>query len=161
MSREWDDFLRKKSHKAYRRVMMRPYKDVSGKVLDKLLSGYTVTHFTRDIFDQHPFGHAMNYTDYEDFCRRGAGAAVMYNGEVAAVASSFLTFDDEIELDVFTAEAHRQKGLADHCVFNMLQECAQRGLTVHWDAQNTASADMALSHGFTVLQEYAAYELLE
>ena len=43
----------------------------------------------------------------------------------------------------------------------MLNDCTARGLTVHWDAQNTASANMATAHGFAEAQEYAVYVLKE
>ena len=101
----------------------------------------------------------MNYRNYEDFLQYGAGTAVVFGEVIAAAASSYLTFGNDIELDLFTSPEHRRKGLADHCVSHLMKDCTERGLTVHWDAQNTASAEMALSHGFTGAHEYAVYEL--
>ena len=56
-----------------------------------------------------------------------------------------------------TLPGHRNMGLANHCVFEMLRQCSQKQLTVHWDAQNPASANMAKSHGFVLKTEYAVY----
>ena len=84
---------------------------------------------------------------------------VLREGSGVAAASSFLSFGSEGELDVFTAPEHRRKGLADHCVAAMMDDCAARGLAVHWDAQNDMSAAMAQSHGFAEEQDYAVYVL--
>ena len=84
----------------------------------------------------------------------------MWHGDrIVASASSHLTFENEVELDVTTDAEHRRKGLADHCVAAMMNDCAARGLTVHWDAKNTPSMNMAQSHGFVLQQEYAVYML--
>ena len=160
MSADWEEFIRKYPLKnVMRRVMMDPRCGISEKTLPPLPDGYSVGGFTQEIFEMHPFGQAVNYQNYEDFLQHGAGVAVLFDGDVTAAASSFLTFGNDIELDLFTSPEHRRKGLADHCVSQLMRDCTERGLTVHWDAQNTASAEMALSHGFTIAQEYAVYEL--
>ena len=61
------------------------------------------------------------------------------------------------ELDVFTDEEHRGKGLADHCVYEMIRQSHAKGLTIHWDAQNPMSSKMAIGHGFVPEAEYAVY----
>ena len=60
---------------------------------------------------------------------------------------------------MFTSPDHRRKGLADRCVDLMMNDCASRGITVHWDAQNEPSTRMAVSHGFEIEQDYAVYLL--
>ena len=82
---------------------------------------------------------------------------MLFDGKVVSASSSFLTFEDHVELDVFTDEEHRGKGLADHCVFEMIRQSVQKGLTVHWDAQNPMSSKMAIGHGFVPEAEYAVY----
>lgn len=66
---------------------------------------------------------------------------------------------DRVELDIITSPGHRGKGLADRCAAAMMADCASRGITVCWDAQNTPSARMAPSHGFEAEQDYAVYML--
>lgn len=64
-----------------------------------------------------------------------------------------------IELDVSTKESHRGKKLATACVARMLQDCMERGITVHWDAQNGASRHLAEKFGFEIETEYSVYWL--
>ena len=163
MSGEWERFLRAQPSldTVLARRMMRPLCAASPKALRPLPEGYRLSPFDKAAFAQRPFGHGGNYADYAEFARYGSGAVVWYRDGIVASASSFITLGSEVELDVSTDERHRRKGLADHCVASMLEDCAARGLWVHWDAQNTASARMAQSHGFAPEQDYAVYLLKE
>ena len=160
MSPEWEEFVRKKPVMfVLRREVMEPFSSYSSKKMRPLPDGYSTGLFTEEIFEEHPFDHGRNYRDYQDFAKRGAGAVVLCNGKVVSASSSFLTFEDHVELDVYTDPEHRNKGLADHCVFEMLRQCKDKNLTVHWDAQNPMSSKMAVSHGFVTAAEYAVYWL--
>lgn len=161
LSREWELFLRELGcvDIVMARRVMRPRRGPSTKVLAPLPAGYALRAFDADIFAAHAFGHGANYGGFEEFAARGAGAVVCHGDEIVASASSFMTYGQAVELDVSTAPPHRRKGLADHCVAAMMADCAARGLTVHWDAQNLPSANMALSHGFEAEQDYAVYVL--
>ena len=161
MSPDWEDFLRRQPalDRVLRRWLMKPRRGASAKALSALPPGYRLCAFDAEAFREHPYGHGANYRDYGEFARRGAGAVVRYGGRIVASASSYLTFGGDVELDVTTDAGHRQRGLADHCVAAMLDDCAARGLTVHWDAQNDASLNMALGHGFLVQQEYRVFIL--
>ena len=112
-------------------------------------------------FSLHPFSHGENYPDYEAFLKEGSGAVVYHNEEIVASASSFLSLEGEAELDVSTEESHRKKGLAEACVIQMLRDCMNRGITVHWDAQNEISLHMAEKYGFKLETEYSVYWLPE
>ena len=121
---------------------------------------YVIQAFGEDAYALHPFSHGANYETAAAFLENGAGAVAWYHREIVSSASSFLTFHHEVELDVSTAEAHRRKGLAEACVSRMLRDCMQRGLTVHWDAQNESSRRLAEKFGFTVEQSYTVYVLV-
>ena len=82
-------------------------------------------------------------------------------GEIVSSASSFISLDREIEMDLFTAEAHRGKNLAAACAAQMLRDCMDRGITVHWDAQNGISRHLADKFGFEPEAEYSVYWLPE
>lgn len=161
MSAEWEAFLREQPalNCVLLRRLMKPRREASTKTLKPLPDGYALSPFDIDAFSARPFGHGGNYRDFADFSARGSGAVVRFGGEIVASASSFLTVGKDVELDVSTSEAHRGKGLADHCVAAMLRDCAERGMTVHWDAQNAPSAGLAEGHGFEPEQEYAVYVL--
>ena len=158
MSPEWEDYVRKLLTQAvFRREVMEPLCAESVKQLKPLPEGYSLTPFTPAIFEAHPFGHGENYADFGEFSEKGAGAAVLYNGQVVAAASSFLTFEDQVELDLCTDPGHRKRGLADHCTAEVMRQCSRKKLTIHWDAQNRMSAELAKGHGFRLLTEYAVY----
>ena len=158
MSPEWEDYVWGMPMQAvFRREVMEPLCAESVKQLKPLPEGYSLTPFTPAIFEAHPFGHGENYADFGEFSERGAGAAVLYNGQVVAAASSFLTFKDQVELDLCTDPGHRKRGLADHCTAEVMRQCSGKGLTIHWDAQNRISAELAKGHGFKTLTEYAVY----
>ena len=158
MSPEWADYVRRQPVRfILRRELMEPYCQEPVKKPGALPDGYTLSPFTRGIFEAHPFDHGRGYRDHQDFTDRGAGAAVLYDGQVVSAASSFLTYEGHVELDVFTEPEHRGRGLAGHCVFEMLRQCSAKKYTVHWDAQNRMSSRMAKSHGFVPLTDYAVY----
>ena len=160
MSGEWAEYIRKLPVKfILRREIMEPFCSESFKVMKELPEGYSLSPVTDEIFDMHPFEHGRSYSDYQEFIRTGAGAAVLFKGKVVSAASSFLSLDDHVELDVFTDPEHRHNGLADHCVYEMLRQCKAKGLTVHWDAQNRMSSKMAVSNGFVPVTDYAVYWL--
>ena len=122
-----------------------------------LLEEYRLELMDEAAFNQHPFGHGENYSSFSQFATEGAGAVVWKDGEIAASASSFLSMNGEIELDVSTKEEHRGLGLATLCVSKMLGECMNKGFTVHWDAQNETSKHLAQKFGFEVEEEYSVY----
>lgn len=161
MSYEWEEFLCAQPNvdAVLKRHAMKPKSEASPKTINEIPEGYILSLFDEDAFNSHPFGHGANYTDYEDFKTRGSGAVVRYKGEIVASASSFLTFERDIELDVSTKPEHQRRGLADACINLMLSDCAKRGITVHWDAQNESSLKLAVSHGFELDQDYAVWIL--
>ena len=160
MSSEWEEYIRKLPIKfALRRELMEPLRAESTKEMCGLPEGYSISAFTEEIFEAHPFDHGRGYADFRDFSERGTGAVVLCDGKVVSASSSFLTIEDHVELDVFTDEEHRGKGLADHCVYEMIRQSHAKGLTVHWDAQNPMSSKMAMGHGFVPAAEYAVYWL--
>lgn len=160
MSSEWEEYLRKQPlEMVLRRMLMKPLCQRSEKELPALPEGCVLSSYTPELFAGHPFGHGANYADFADFSEHGAGAVVLAGDKVVASASSFLTFGQEVELDVSVLPEYRRKGLADHCIAQMMSDCAARGLTVHWDAQNIPSYNLAKAHGFVLEQDYAVYVL--
>ena len=158
MSTEWESFIKSQHIQvAFRRELMAPLCTESQKQLKPLAEGYSIISFTQEIFEAHPFDHGKNYKDYQDFSKTGVGAAVLYTGKVVAAASSFLTYDSHVELDISTIPEHQKRGLADHCTAEVMRQCCKKKLTMHWDAQNPISANLAKSHGYKTLTEYAVY----
>lgn len=159
----WENYIREHHPEAavYRRFMMIPTKTFTLPEAKPLPEGYRLTEMDEKAFSLHPFSHGENYPDYESFRKEGSGAVVYHNEEIVASASSFLSLEGEAELDVSTEESHRKKGLAEACVIQMLRDCMNRGITVHWDAQNEISLHMAEKYGFELETEYSVYWLPE
>ena len=141
----------------YRRAMMKPACSFTIPENTELPKGYFMTGMDKAAFEQHPFSHGENYSCYAAFQAEGSGAVVYSGGEIVAAASSFLSVNKEVELDVSTKETHRGKKLASACVAWMLQDCMKRGITVHWDAQNEVSRHLAEKFGFEAETKYSVY----
>lgn len=157
MSREWEQFLLELPLEKLRmtRFMMRPEKTFSRLPDICLPEGYRLSLFDGKAYEQHPFGHGEHYPTYAEFAEKGAGAVAWYGEEIAASCSSFLTCGKDVEVDISTQPAHRKRGLAKACAVRMLQDCREKGLTAHWDAQNLMSRNLAEKLGFVFEQEYA------
>ena len=162
MTDAWEEHTRAQYPDAavYRRTMMKPACRFILPENTELPEGYLLAGMDEAAFEQHPFSHGENYPGFAAFQAEGSGAVVYYGGEIVAAASSFLSLNGEIELDVSTKEAHRGKKLASACVARMLQDCMGRGITVHWDAQNDVSRHLAEKFGFEVETGYSVYWVL-
>ena len=163
LSEAWEKHIETRYPDAavYRRCMMKP---TSRFILPEDLeipAGYRLSGMDEDAFGKHPFSHGQNYASWAAFRKEGAGAVVYCGGEIVSSASSFISLDREIEMDLFTAEAHRGKNLAAACAAQMLRDCMDRGITVHWDAQNGISRHLAEKFGFEPEAEYSVYWLPE
>lgn len=131
-----------------------------GRYTEMLPPGYRMTMFDQTVFEQKPFMHASTYSSYEDFQRNASGAVVWYHGQIVSSASSFLSWEKQLELDIVTAKEHRRKGLGIACASAMLLDCRARGLDVHWDAQNQASLSLAEKLGYRLEGTYQAYSFI-
>lgn len=143
----------------YRRTMMKPARRFNLSKSIEIPKGYHLAGMDEAAFEQHPFSHGKNYASWDAFQAEGFGAVVYHGREIVATASSYLSLDGEVELDVSTKESHRGKKLATACIAQMLRECMERGITVHWDAQNDTSRHLAQKFGFRIESEYSVYWL--
>jgi GNAT superfamily N-acetyltransferase len=163
LTREWEELIKVQYPDAavYRRTAMKAACrfTIPGNI--EIPEGYRLTDMDEAAFEQHPFSHGENYSCWADFQAEGVGAVVYYGREIVASASSFVSLKGEVELDVSTKESHQGKKLATACVAQMLQDCMERGITVHWDAQNDVSRYMAEKFGFEVETEYSVYWVLQ
>ena len=103
----WEERIRARYPGAavYRRTMMKPACRFIIPDSTKLPEGYRLAGMDETAFEQHPFSHGENYPCWKAFQAEGSGAVVYHDGEIVAAASSFLSLDREIELDVSTQES--------------------------------------------------------
>ena len=161
LTEEWEEQIRARYPETaiYRRTMMRPACRFIIPEKTKLPEGCRLSDMDEAAFDQHPFSHGMNYSCYAAFQAEGSGAVIYHGGEIVAAASSFLSLNGEVEMDIFTKETYRGKNLATACAARMLRNCMERGITVHWDAQNDISRHLAEKFGFETEEAYSVYWL--
>ena len=143
----------------YRRTMMKPLGRFTIPELPELPEGYRLAGMDEAAFNRHPFSQAAHYASWAAFQAEGSGAVVYEGEEIVASASSFLSLDGEIEMDLSTEKTHRGKKLASACAARMLRDCMARGIMVHWDAQNETSRHLAEKFGFEAETEYPVYWL--
>lgn len=158
-SEQWENFIRLKNPDAetYVRYEMKPANHFVFPCSGEPPAGFEKRKFGQKEFDAKPFAHGQNYKNAEDFAANGAGAVIWHNGKIVSSASSFISFENEVELDFSTLEDYRRKGLANHCISEMLKDCEARALLVHWDAQTELSRDIAFKFGFELNQSYTVY----
>ena len=131
------------------------------KITRLISADYQLRAFDEDAFKIKPFGFGSNYQSYEDFKLNGSGYVVWYNDEIVSSASSFLTYGNDVEMNLYTLPAHRRKGLGIACSAAMLINCIERQINVHWDAQNFASRNIAEKLGYKIQHVYNAYSFFE
>lgn len=147
--------------KVYRRTQMKPAYRFTLPETPAIPEGCRLAGMDEAAFGKHPFSHGINYPSWAAFRAEGSGAVVYRGSEIVASASSYLSLDGELELDISTAEGCRGMRLATACVSRMLRDCMERGFTVHWDAQNDISRHLARKFGFEAETEYPVYWLPE
>ncbi len=99
------------------------------------------------------------FADYEEYQRRGLGAAVLLHGELVSGASSYTVYREGIEIEIGTKQEFRRKGLASVCGARLILECMDRGIYPSWDAQNPWSVALAQKLGYHFDRTYPAYEI--
>ena len=99
------------------------------------------------------------FTNYEDFKKRGLGVAALIDGKVVSGASSYTIFKNGIEIEVDTHKCYRKKGLAYLCCCKLILECLDKNLYPSWDAHNQASLNLSKKLGYSFDKEYDAYEI--
>ena len=161
LTEPWEDQIRRVHPEAqvYQRFMMKPRGAFRFPKLRMLPESCKLAMMDEAAFAVHPFSHGRNYASFSAFRAEGSGSVVYHEHEIVSSASSFISFDGEIELDVFTKEAYRGKGFAEACVSRMLRDSMERRILVHWDAQNDISRHLAEKFGFELDTEYSVYWL--
>lgn len=134
------------------------------QIVEGLPEEYEVKLIDEEIFEQtRKFSWSLDFTsqfaDYEDYRRRGLGAAVLFQGELVSGASSYTVYREGIEIEIGTREDFRRKGLASVCGARLILECIKRDLYPSWDAQNLWSVKLAEKLGYHFDRAYPAYEI--
>ncbi|MFG6383015.1 MAG: GNAT family N-acetyltransferase [Lachnospiraceae bacterium] len=136
------------------------------KIVNNLNPEYEVRLIDKDIFLQTKkeawaIDFTSQFANYEDYHKRGLGAAVLYQGKLVSGASSYTVYREGIEIEIGTKKDFRRKGLATVCGAKLILECLNRGFYPSWDAQNKWSVALAEKLGYHFDRVYPAYEVRE
>ena len=93
------------------------------------------------------------YTD-EAYARKGLGVLLMVDGEVAAGASSYVSYPGGIEIQLQTRDDRQGRGYATLAAAKLILMAHERGLSAGWDAANEASAHIAQKLGYRSAGSY-------
>jgi GNAT superfamily N-acetyltransferase len=100
-----------------------------------------------------------NFVDPADFVAGAFGFVVECDGVVASAAGCYTCYAEGIEVEVDTHPDHRRRGFARAASLALINEAIKRGIAVHWDAMNDASASLARSLGYTSSVRYRCLEV--
>ncbi|MFW9965387.1 MAG: GNAT family N-acetyltransferase, partial [Candidatus Sifarchaeia archaeon] len=96
----------------------------------------------------------------ETFHKMGIAYSISYEGKVVSMASTYMPFTNEFEIQVNTFDPrHRRKGLATVASAALILHALEHGLVPQWDAANEASMNLALKLGYTNPDPWEAYYL--
>lgn len=131
-------------------------------IVSSLKPGYEVKLIDEEIFEQTrklpwALDFTSQYADYEEYRRRGLGAAVVRQGNLVAGASSYTVYQGGIEVEIGTEQSHRRKGLASVCGAKLILECLDRGWYPSWDAANRPSLALAEKLGYRFSHRYPVF----
>jgi GNAT superfamily N-acetyltransferase len=118
---------------------------------EEIYSQVMEQNWSRDLCSQ--------FTDYEDYKKRGIGAAALLGDQVVSGASSYTVYRGGIEIEIDTREDFRRQGLALACGAKLILECLKRGLYPSWDAHNLGSVALSQKLGYHFDREYPVYEI--
>jgi len=122
------------------------------KRIDKKLYEKTLkSDWSKDLCSQ--------FSDSEDYEKRGLGFVILYNDKIVSGASSYVVYNEGIEIEIVTDKAFRSKGLATVCGANLILECLNRDIYPSWDAIDLRSVDLANKLGYHLDMPYVVYFL--
>lgn len=98
--------------------------------------------------------HMVNFDSPEDFITRGFGFCLLAGEEIVCAGTTFAFCSKGIEIQISTRQKHRRKGLATVVAAQLLTYCLQNNLDPNWDAENEQSASLATKLGYTTLENY-------
>lgn len=92
----------------------------------------------------------------EQFAKEGIGFVALMGGEIIGGASSYIRYNNGIEIQVETHPDYRRMGVATACCARLILACMERGLYPSWDAANRVSVHLAEKLGY---REKGAYRV--
>lgn len=113
--------------------------------------------YEQSLQEQWSKDFCSQFSDYNDFRKRGLGIAAIYQGNLVSGASSYTVYNNGIEIEIDTKPEFRQKGFATACGAKIILECLKRRLYPSWDAHDLRSVALAEKLGYHMDFPYTVY----
>ena len=135
------------------------------RYVDSLAPEFTLHRIDGELYHRcmaERFTHdfCSNFASQQDFLDRGIGFVALHDGNLAAGASSYTSYDSGIEIEIGTHPDYRRRGLATGCGARLILHCLDHGLYHAWDAANPESVALSEKLGYHFDYEYDAYFIL-
>lgn len=93
------------------------------------------------------------------FLSKGIGVTILDGENVVSECVSIFSSEDRVEIDIWTEEACRGKGLAQLACQHMIRSCLENKRTPHWDCdvQHLTSIKIAEKLGFQRTKTYRLF----
>ena len=139
-------------------------KDMLHRLTDRLPDGYELKDIDEKTYDMclsDPVTRdfVSSFESKEKYLDIGRGVVIIKSGRIVAGASSYIRYNEGIEIEVDTVEEERRKGLASVASAALILRCLDEDLYPSWDAQNMNSVRLAEKLGYEYDHEYTAYEV--
>lgn len=122
-----------------------------------VLSLFDEEIYERSLREQWSKDFCAQFSDCNDYGKRGLGVAAIYRGELVSGASSYTVYHNGIEIEIDTKPEFRQRGFAAACAAGLILECLKRGLYPSWDAIDLRSVALAEKLGYHRDFPYTVY----
>jgi L-amino acid N-acyltransferase YncA len=116
--------------------------------------GYQIQRLNQDLAKREYTG--TTYIHAEALYQNGIGFFALQNNQVASVAVAYTNSNTGIEVQIYTKDAHKQKGLATCTSATLVAHCLQNNISPHWSAANAISAKLAQKLGYIQNDQYDA-----
>ncbi len=104
-------------------------------------------------------GVLVSWASVDDFLANGLGFALLDGNEIASACFSVLVSRQRVEIEVFTTENYRRRGLATLTASALIEACLQRSKQPNWECfwENEPSIALAGKLGFSSRPDYPVY----
>lgn len=120
----------------------------------KIPNGYQIKKMDLGLATQEYTNTA--YTTPQLLLQNGIGYCACFNEKIASVAVAYTNSQKGIEVQIYTHNEHKQKGLATCTSATLIAHCLQNNLVPHWSAANAISANLAKKLGYIQNDQYKA-----
>lgn len=137
-------------------------------IVQQLEKPYQLKNIDANLYNQilsssyQPFHDLCSqFASYEYYLKHGLGVVIVCHGEIVAGASSYIYYQDGIEIEIDTHKDYRHQGLATICGAKLILECLDKNLYPSWDAHNQISLALAEKLGYHFDKSYHVYEIIQ